>query len=96
VANDTEEDGHTLDSLLKDMELDSARSSFPVKDIVEDIGTPERTIQRCQKADVSKMSDSQMFYSSDVQNLYRLETDGGNQLESEILEPVLLQSLPGT
>jgi hypothetical protein len=96
VANDTEEDGHTLDSLLKDMEPDSARSSFPVKDIVEDIGTPERTIQRCQKADVSKMSDPQMFYRSDVQNLYRLETDGGNQLESEILEPVLLQSLPGT
>ena len=73
-----------------------AVNALPVKKIVEDIGTPERTILRCQKAEVSKMSDSQMFYRSDIQNLYRLETDGGNQLESEILEPVLLQSLPGT
>jgi len=46
VANDTEEDVYTLGSLYKDMTLDSARASLPVEDIVEEIGTPERTIQR--------------------------------------------------
>jgi hypothetical protein len=49
VANATEEDVHTLDSLYKDMALDSARVSLPVEDIVEEIGTSEGTIQRCQK-----------------------------------------------
>jgi hypothetical protein len=50
VANASEEDVHTLlDSLYKDTALDSARVSLPVEDIVEEIGTPEGTIQRCQK-----------------------------------------------
>jgi predicted transcriptional regulator len=40
----------------------AAKASLPVEDIVEEIGSPERTIQRCQKADVSKMSDSLIFY----------------------------------
>jgi len=60
VANATEDDMHTLDSLYKDMALGSARASLP-RDIVEEIGNPEGTIQRCQKADVLKMSDSQIF-----------------------------------
>ena len=61
MANATEDDVHTLDSLYKDMALGSARASLPGEDIVEEIGNPEGTIQRCQKADVLKMSDSQIF-----------------------------------
>ena len=48
MANSTEEDMHTLDSLYKHMALDSATASLPVEDMVEEIGTPEGTIQRCQ------------------------------------------------
>jgi hypothetical protein len=41
VANASEEDVHTQDSLYKDMALDSARVLLPVEDIVEEIGTPD-------------------------------------------------------
>ena len=55
--------------------LDSARAAIQVECLIEEIDTPKRTIGRCQKADLSRMSDSQIFYRSDVQNIFRLETD---------------------